>query len=89
MFGLWSDLFNEAFKFSARNSSAETSLESLVLRLGQLINMSAVDAVNGDFKGIFFVEFLLTNVLLGLFAQKLKLNIFPASFWASTFTRAF
>jgi hypothetical protein len=48
MFDLWSDLFNGAFKFSAQDP--ETSFESLVLRLGQLINMSAVDAVNGGLK---------------------------------------
>ena len=45
MFELWNDLFNGAFEFSARNP--ETSLESLVQRLCQLINMSAVDAING------------------------------------------
>ncbi len=47
MFELWTDLFSGAFKTSGGGSS-ETSLESLVLRLGQLINMSAVDAVNGE-----------------------------------------
>ena len=47
MFELWTDLFSGAFKTSAR-CPTETSLEALVLRLGQLINMSSVDAVNGN-----------------------------------------
>jgi hypothetical protein len=63
MFELWSDLFNGAFKFSARNSS-ESSLESLVLRLGQLINMSAVDAVNGMKTSFLFRELQPKNTLV-------------------------